>query len=83
VDRNGRPTRPGRIDHIVHLGYTTQKQREDIARFTLKGLEEDAIPALVEKGQNTTAAQFQFMCIEVAMSAMSALSTKENSPDEN
>lgn len=80
VDENGRPTRPGRIDHIVHLGNTTRKQREDIAWFTLKGLKEDAIPELVEKGQNTTAAQFQFMCIEVAMSA---LSIKENSPNEN
>lgn len=80
VDENGRPTRPGRIDHIVHLGNTTQKQREDIAWFTLKGLKEEAIPALVDKGQNTTAAQFQFMCIEVAMSALGA---RENSSNEN
>ncbi len=70
IDESGRPTRPGRIDHIVHLGSTTQKQREEIAYFTLKDLDEEAIPTLVTRGQNCTAAQFQFMCIEVAMSKL-------------
>lgn len=85
IDENGRPTRPGRIDHIVHLGTTTQKQREEVAYFTLKDLDEEAIPALVTKGQDCTAAQFQFMCIEVAMSKLGQDSKCEvpsdNSPE--
>jgi len=67
LDDRGRPTRPGRIDHIVHMGVTSVQQRQDIARFTLNGWADDLVDALVTEGSDTTAAQFQFMCITAAL----------------
>lgn len=79
LDSRGRPTRPGRIDYIVHLGNATVQQRQDIARFTLNGWADDLIEELVAQGADTTAAQFQFMCITAALSRLSAEKASANS----
>lgn len=69
IDENGRPTRPGRIDRIIYMGHTSEAQRRKIATMVL-----DWAPALIEplvrRGENTTAAQFQSMCITAALRHM-------------
>lgn len=68
VDDNGKPTRPGRIDRIIHIGTTTTKQRLDIATYTLDFAAPELIADLVNSHAETTAAQFQAVCIETALS---------------
>ena len=68
---------PGRIDRIVHLGLTDEYQRRGIAEYTLKWAGSNLIDSLIEKGDDTTAAQSQ--CIEVAL-AETAI-PKENKHD--
>lgn len=70
LDENGRPTRPGRIDHIVHMEFTTQGQREAIAQHVLAGLDPDLITQALARGASTTAAQFQGLCIDLALANM-------------
>lgn len=70
IDDNGRPTRPGRIDHILHMGSTTEKQRQQIADYTLSDLAPDMVDRLVLENPETTAAQFQSLCIQTALDRM-------------
>jgi ATP-dependent 26S proteasome regulatory subunit len=67
LDANGRPTRPGRIDRVIHMGNTDYEQRHAIARYVLDGCAEDLIEKIINEGINTTAAQFQSMCIHAAL----------------
>ena len=67
MDVNGRPTRPGRIDRILHMGNTSLKQRQEIAHYVLDGWAEDVIDKMVNEGVDTTAAQFQSICISAAL----------------
>lgn len=67
LDNKGRPTRPGRIDHILHMGATTPDQRTEIARFVLGGWADDLIPGLLAEGSGAMAAQFQSMCVQAAL----------------
>lgn len=67
VDENGKPTRPGRIDTILHMGNTTEQQRRDIAHYVLEDMSEDLIEDLVKRHNSTTAAQFQSVCINTAL----------------
>lgn len=71
VDKNGKPTRPGRIDHILHMGTTTELQRRQIAEYTLSDIKPELIPDLVSQNEDTTAAQFQSMCIQIAIELLS------------
>jgi len=71
VDVNGKPTRPGRIDHILHMGTTTELQRRQIADYTLADIRPEVIDDLVAQNDNTTAAQFQSMCIQLAIELLS------------
>lgn len=71
VDSNGRPTRPGRIDHILHMGNATLKQRKEIAKYTLDGWATDLIDTMIVEGEGTTAAQFQSQCIDAALKKLS------------
>jgi SpoVK/Ycf46/Vps4 family AAA+-type ATPase len=66
IDQNGRPTRPGRIDRILYMGQTTEKQRRKIAVYTLDWAT-DLIESTVASGEGTTAAQFQSMCVQAAL----------------
>lgn len=72
IDDNGRPTRPGRIDHILHMGTTTEGQRQSIADYTLADIAPEIIDQLVLENGDTTAAQFQSLCIQAAMERLSA-----------
>ena len=67
VDEQGRPTRPGRIDHILHFGVTTPEQRWDIARYVLDGWTDEHLESIVAGGAEATAAQFQNRCIQLAL----------------
>jgi len=79
LDEQGRPTRPGRIDHILHMGNTTEKQRRDIANYTLNDTAPDMIEELVLDNVDTTAAQFQSICIQIALQRRAGhLVRKEN-----
>jgi hypothetical protein len=77
LDSKGRPTRPGRIDHILHMGATTPGQRADIARFVLGGWADDLIPGLLADGSGAMAAQFQSMCVQAALHRLSESPTTE------
>ncbi len=79
LDSNGRPTRPGRIDHILHMGKTTEDQRRNIARQVLDRWAEDSIEVLVQEGSNTTAAQFQASCVALALSRLADTDAKKPS----
>jgi len=82
LDEQGRPTRPGRIDHILHMGNTTEKQRRDIANYTLNDTAPDMIEELVAANVDTTAAQFQAACIHVALERKAGFGRK-NAGAEN
>jgi ATPase family associated with various cellular activities (AAA) len=62
LDEHGRPTRPGRIDHIVYFGEASLTQRQAIAHHIFHDWMPSEIEDLVEKGAGCTAAQFQSMC---------------------
>lgn len=66
IDEHGRPTRPGRIDHIIHMGMTDREQRQKIAHHVLRDWPVLA-EHLVDEGVDTTAAQFQSMCVQAAI----------------
>lgn len=72
LDSNGRPTRPGRIDHILELNYTSEKVRRDIATYVLGGWADDLVDEVCATGNTSqfTAAQFQSLCIQAALSRM-------------
>ncbi len=65
VDTNGMATRPGRIDRIVEFGKTDRWMRERMAQYILADFPERHAE-LVARGEDTTPAQFQHMCIEAA-----------------
>jgi SpoVK/Ycf46/Vps4 family AAA+-type ATPase len=67
LDEHGRPTRPGRIDHVLHLGHCSEGVRRQIADYTLDGWADDLKGELVAEGANTTPAQFQRLCIDAAL----------------
>jgi hypothetical protein len=67
LDEHGRPTRPGRIDHVLHLGECSGKVRKQIADYTLDGWADDLKGELIAQGENTTPAQFQRICIDAAL----------------
>lgn len=69
LDANGRPTRPGRIDYILELKYTSEKVRSQIAEFVLGGWAADLVEEVCAVGRTAdfTAAQFQSLCIQAAL----------------
>lgn len=71
LDEKGRPTRPGRIDKILHMGATSLKQRHDIAKYVLDGWADDLVDEMVARGEGTTAAQFQSECVQAAVDRLS------------
>ena len=82
LDDNGRPTRPGRIDRILYLGETDEKQRREIAEYTLDWAI-DLIDEMVAKGENTMPAQFQDMCITAALDRISKQQKEQACPKES
>lgn len=67
LDANGRPTRPGRIDRILHMGNATEGQRRAIANYGLDFAGSELIERIVAEHVGTTAAQFQNICTEMAL----------------
>lgn len=67
LDCAGRPTRPGRIDHVLEFGLTTEETRRQIAEFVLKDESLEVIDRLVEDYSGTTPAQFQNHCVQWAL----------------
>jgi ATPase family associated with various cellular activities (AAA) len=78
IDENGRPTRPGRIDRIIHMGATTEDQRQRMADYTLGDIAPDMVASLVANNVDTTAAQFQSLCIQLALDRLSEPGLKSN-----
>jgi hypothetical protein len=78
LDEHGRPTRPGRIDHVLHLGECSDKVRRQIADYTLDGWADDLKGDLVAGGANTTPAQFQRICIDAALRRLSVVKRSEH-----
>ena len=76
LDENGRPTRPGRIDRVVHFGVTTAEQRRRLIDIILDDWTDYDRESLVEVGDGMTAAQFQSLCIEKAFNSL-ALSSNQ------
>jgi hypothetical protein len=68
IDENGRPTRPGRIDRILELRYSSPKVQRDLAEYVLGGWASDLVEtAIAQGGDGITAAQFQSLCIQMAL----------------
>lgn len=67
LDAHGRPTRPGRIDHVLRLGECSEKVRRQIASHTLDGWADDLKEELIGGAEHTTPAQFQRICIDAAL----------------
>lgn len=63
------PTRPGRIDVFLHLGYISSENRLKLATKTLRDW-----PELIEKAVNTegdlTPAQFEEVCVKLALAQL-------------
>jgi SpoVK/Ycf46/Vps4 family AAA+-type ATPase len=83
LDEHGRPTRPGRIDHVLHLGECSEKVRQQIADYTLDGWADDLKDELAEQGQETTPAQFQRMCIDAALRRLAIDRVAAPQPPDN
>jgi hypothetical protein len=75
LDAHGRPTRPGRIDYILELKYTSDKVKAQIAEFVLGGWAPDLVEDVCAIGRTAdfTAAQFQSLCIKAALERMAKL----------
>lgn len=71
LDAHGRPTRPGRIDHVLRLGECSEKVRRQIASHTLDGWADDLKEELIGGAEHTTPAQFQRICIDAALRRLS------------
>jgi hypothetical protein len=69
LDSHGRPTRPGRIDHIIELGFISEEVRRQIAEYVLGGWAQDLAEKVIAIGRTSdfTAAQFQSLCIQEAL----------------
>ena len=72
LDANGRPTRPGRIDYILELKFTSPRVQREIAEYVLGGWASDLVDEVCSLGKtgDFTAAQFQSLCIQSALKRM-------------
>ncbi len=66
-NREGKSTRPGRIDKAIHLGNMAEPQRRLLARHILSDYPE-LVEETVKLGDGETAAQFQARCAQLALS---------------
>ena len=65
-DKNGRSTRPGRIDKALCLGLMAEEQRLVLANHILSDFPE-LVEQTVKDGDGETAAQFQARCAGIAL----------------
>lgn len=79
VDEHGRPTRPGRIDHICYLGAAEPEQRQQIAQHVLGGWADDLIPLALRQLENATAAQCTSICAQLALERLAENETQSRS----
>jgi len=66
-DKNGKSTRPGRIDKAIHLGLMAEPQRKLLANHILSDFPE-LVEETIKAGDGETAAQFQSRCAQLALS---------------
>jgi hypothetical protein len=66
LNDSGISTRPGRIDAVIEVGAMEKPGREKLAARILKDWP-SLIPALVDAHEGTTPAQFQEVCLRVAL----------------
>ena len=66
-NKEGKSTRPGRIDKAIHLGNMAEPQRLLLAKHILSDFPE-LIEETVKLGDGETAAQFQSRCAALALS---------------
>jgi SpoVK/Ycf46/Vps4 family AAA+-type ATPase len=64
-NKNGRSTRPGRLDRVIELGLMRKEERLLLAQHILSDCP-SKIPATVKAGEGETAAQFQSRCSDIA-----------------
>ena len=67
TDGTGHVSRPGRIDHVVHMGALDTEGRWKLARRIMAGCHESWILQAVAEGGGDTGAQFQLRCSEIAL----------------
>lgn len=65
-DKDGKSSRPGRIDKAIHLGNMAQEQRITLAKHILSDYPE-LVESTVSDGEGETAAQFQNRCATIAL----------------
>ena len=66
-DKDGKSSRPGRIDKAIHLGLMAESQRLLLAKHILSDYPE-SVEQTVKDGEGETAAQFQNRCAQLALS---------------
>lgn len=66
VVKDGRSSRPGRIDRVIELTYIAERERMKLASHILSDFP-DLIPPLVAMGEGMTPAQFQDLCAQEAL----------------
>jgi hypothetical protein len=67
LDKDGKSSRPGRIDKAIHLGNMAEPQRKVLAKHILSDYPE-LVEETVKLGDGETAAQFQSRCAQIALS---------------
>lgn len=65
-NKDGKSTRPGRIDKAIHLGNMAEPQRKLLAQHILSDYPE-LVEETVKLGEGETAAQFQARCAQLAL----------------
>lgn len=77
ADAAGRASRPGRIDRVVELGPMDEACRRRLAARVLADCPAE-VDAVVARGADMTAAQFQLLCTETALAHYWARAPEED-----
>lgn len=66
IMKEGKSSRPGRLDRIVELGFMAESERQALANHILSDFPDSIGPAIVA-GEGMTPAQFQDHCAQEAL----------------
>ncbi len=79
---DGHVSRPGRIDHVIHMGHLDDAGRRKLAQRIMRGCHPSWIEDTIAAGAGMTGAQFQLRCSEVALGLFWEGSESEAKPVE-
>lgn len=80
MDESGVSTRPGRIDAVIEVGAMEASGRQKLASRILKDWP-SLVPALVDNHEGTTPAQFQEICLRVALNKIAEEDDAHQTPE--